>query len=90
MLVLKSFDVSIVEVDLAFEQLNQRTKGLDGLCKLFGSLGVTVDLGIQIVDDPRVDPFLAGQIVNKGPVDAREIAHGSWGTDSRRGVSWKL
>ena len=49
----------VVQVDLAFKRLNQHTKGLDRFCKLFGSLGVAVDLGVQIVNDPRVNPFLA-------------------------------
>ena len=58
-LVLKSFDVSIIQVDLAFKRLDQHTKGLDWFRKPFDSLGVTVDLGVQIVNEPRINPFLA-------------------------------
>ena len=58
-LVLKGFDALVVQVDFAFKQLNQCAKGLDQFHKLFSSSGVAVDLGVQIVNDMRVNPCLA-------------------------------
>ena len=49
----------VVQVYLVFEQLDQCTKGIDGLGKLFGSLDVAVDLGAYVIDAMSVYPLFS-------------------------------
>ena len=43
-----------------------------------------MDLGVLVVNNARVNPFLTEQVIDKGPVNAHKIVHRSGGTDSPR------